>query len=103
MSLEGEWVHRHEEDSGARLVFVRAGAPLPPSRGRRRLGLRSGGALEGSTPGRGDAPEALRGRWSFEPPDRLHLVWTTPESGEERFRVEAVDTVRLVLVRAGER
>ena len=102
-SLEGEWIHRHEEDSGARQVFVRAGAPLPPSRGRRRLALRAGGALEGSVPGRTDAPEALQGSWSLAAPDRLLLVWATPETGEEVFRIEAADGERLVLVRLAER
>ena len=97
--LDGEWIHRHEEDRGAREVFVRAGAALPPSRGRRHLALRAGGALEGSVPGRSDAPEILSGRWSLAPPDRLRLVWTAPESGEERFRVDSLETDRLVLVR----
>ena len=98
-SLEGEWIHRHEEDSGARQVFVRSGTPLPRSRGRRRLALGAGGALEGSAPGRGDAPEAQRGSWSVAEPDRLLLVWATPEVGEERFRIEEADAERLVLVR----
>jgi len=98
-SLEGEWIHRHEEDSDARQVFVRSGTPLPRSRGRRRLALGAGGALEGSVPGRSDAPEAQRGSWSLAAPDRLLLVWATPEVGEERFRVEEADAERLVLVR----
>lgn len=102
-SLLGEWIHRHEEDAGARQVFVRAGAELPRSRGRRRLALLAGGALEGSVPGRTDAPESLRGSWSLAPPDRLRLGWTTPETGEESFRVEAVDGDRLVLLRVDER
>ena len=100
-SLLGEWVHRHEEDAGARQVFVRAETELAPSRGRRRLALHAGGALEGSVPGRTDAPEPLRGRWSLGPPDQLRLAWRTPESGDERFRVESVDGDRLVLVRVG--
>ena len=98
-SLLGVWIHRHEEDAGARQVFVRPGAELPRSRGRRRLALLAGGALEGSVPGRSDAPEGLRGSWSLAPPDRLRLAWTAPETGEEGFRVEAVDGERLVLVR----
>jgi hypothetical protein len=102
-ALEGEWIHRHEEDAGARLVFVRAGAPLPPSRGRRRLVLGCDGALAGSVPGRGDAPEALRGRWSLDAPDRLRLAWTEPETGEERFRVADAEADRLVLVRVAAR
>jgi hypothetical protein len=55
--------------------------------------------LEASDPGRSDAPEPSRGRWSLEAPDRLRLVWTEPEAGEECFRVEAVDADRLVWVR----
>jgi hypothetical protein len=98
-SLEGEWVHHHEEDSGARQVFVRAETPLPRSRGRRRLALRADGALEASVPGRADAPERLQGSWNLDPPNRLRFVWATPEAGEERFRVEAVDAGRLVCVR----
>ncbi len=98
-SLEGEWIHHHEEDADGRQVFVRAGAPLPRSRGRRRLALRAEGQLEASDPGRGDAPEPLRGSWSLEPPDRLRFVWATPEAGEECFRIEAVETDRLVWVR----
>jgi hypothetical protein len=98
-SLEGEWIHHHEQDSGERQVFVRAGTPLPRSRGRRRLALRPDGALEASVPGRADAPERLQGSWNLEPPNRLRFVWATPEAGEERFRVEAVDTDRLVWVR----
>lgn len=97
--LEGEWIHRHEEDAGLRQVFVRAGTPLGRSRGRRRLALRAGGVLEASDPGRSDAPERLRGSWRLEPPDRLTLIWTEPDAGEERFRVEAIDANRLVWVR----
>jgi hypothetical protein len=99
-SLLGEWVHRHEEDAGDRMVFVRGGEALPPSRGRRRLALGADGALDGSIPGRSDAPDALHGRWTLAAPDRLRLSWTRPETGEERFRVEAVDSDRLVLVRS---
>jgi hypothetical protein len=32
--LVGRWVHAHEEDDSLNRVFVRAGTPLPPSRGR---------------------------------------------------------------------
>lgn len=98
-SLLGEWVHRHEEDAGERMVFVRGGAPLPPSRGRRRLELRPQGVLAASVPGPADAPETLRGRWSLDAAACLHLAYEAPEAGEEAFRVEALEGDRLVLAR----
>ena len=98
-SLLGEWVHRHEEDAGERMVFVRGGSPLPPSRGRRRLELRARGVLAASAPGRTDAPEPMRGRWSLDPAGRLHLAFEAPERGEEEFRVETLEGDRLVLAR----
>ena len=97
--LLGEWVHRHEEDAGERMVFVRAGEPLPASRGRRRLELRARGVLAASAPGRGDAPEAMRGRWSLDAAGHLHLAYEAPERGREEFRVEALAGDRLVLER----
>ncbi len=97
--LLGEWVHRHEEDAGERMVFVRGGTPLPPSRGRRRFELRARGVLAASVPGRTDAPEAMRGRWSLDAAGRLHLAFEAPERGEEDFRVEALEGDRLVLAR----
>ena len=98
-SLLGEWVHRHEEDAGERMVFVRSGSRLPPSRGRRRLELRARGILAATAPGRTDAPEALRGSWSLDAAGRLHLVYEAPERGEEEFRVETLAGDRLVLAR----
>ena len=98
-SLLGEWVHRHEEDEGGRMVFVRGGAPLPPSRGRRRFELRALGVLAASAPGRSDAPEAMRGRWSLDAAGRLLLAYEAPERGAEEFRVEALEGDRLVLAR----
>ena len=97
--LLGEWVHRHEEDAGERMVLVRGGEPLPPSRGRRRLELRARGILAASAPGRADAPEAMRGRWSLDAAGRLHLAYEAPERSEEEFRVEALEGDRLVLAR----
>ncbi len=98
-SLLGGWIHRHEEDADDRMVFVREGPPLPPSRGRRRLELRARGVLEASAPGRSDAPEAMRGRWSLDPAGRLRLTFEAPERGEEEFRVEELEGDRLVLAR----
>jgi hypothetical protein len=93
-------VHRHEEDAGERMVFVRAGAPLPPSRGRRRLELRARGRLAASAPGPADRPEAARGRWRVDDSGRLELAFRAGEREEvEAFRIESVDEDRLVLVR----
>jgi hypothetical protein len=98
--LVGEWRHRHEEDQPGRVVFARAGTPLPPSRGRRRLLLRAGGAFEGDAPGATDRPEATRGTWELASEDRLVLRHAGEREAVEAFRVLAVTADRLLLAPA---
>jgi len=59
-------VHSHEEDTAAEMVFRRPTHPLPPSRGRMSIELRSDGSYIESSPGPVDVPEESRGSWSLE-------------------------------------
>ncbi|GAA1741941.1 hypothetical protein GCM10009809_41830 [Isoptericola hypogeus] len=61
--LIGEWVHAHEEDHDGLAVFRRAGHPLPPARGRRRLVFLPDGAFVEKAIGRADGSEPRPGRW----------------------------------------
>lgn len=64
--LPGRWVHAHEQDTDSERVYVRAGAPLPPSRGRTTLELRPDGTYVQTAPGPVDVPEAAAGVWSLD-------------------------------------
>ena len=71
--LQRAWVHSHEEDTGAEMVFRPAGYSFPRSRGRRSFELTPGGKLTRGAPARPTAgrrsvvPGSSRtmGRWPF--------------------------------------
>ena len=74
-TLQGRWVHSHEEDTADEMVFRSAdsGYAFPRSRGRQAFELRPDGSYVGSTPGPADKPEPSSGRWSLEGGNRLAL------------------------------
>ena len=61
--LAGRWVHSHEEDTVAEIVFrsANSGYAFPPSRGREALNLHADGSWEGTVPGPTDKPEPTGG------------------------------------------
>ena len=68
-TLQGRWVHSHEEDTADELVFRAAdsGYAFPRSRGREALELRPDGSYLGVVPGPADKPEpAEEGPWAVE-------------------------------------
>ena len=81
-SLEGRWVHSHEEDTDDELVFrsEASGYEFPRSRGRQALELRPDGSYGGVVPGPVDTPEASgEGEWAVEDGNRLVLPDRTLE------------------------
>jgi hypothetical protein len=92
--LHRRWVHAHEEDSGGGMVFRPEGLPLPPSRGRRSLDLRSDGTLSERGPGPDDRLEEHGGTWRL---DGRELVLVHGGGIEERLRVRSLDAERLVV------
>jgi hypothetical protein len=75
-SLEGRWVHSHEEDTDDELVYRSAssGYDFPRSRGREALELHPDGSYGGTAPGPTDKPEASgSGNWALEDGNKLVL------------------------------
>ena len=75
-SLEGRWVHSHEEDTDEEMVFRSAasGYEFPRSRGREALELHPDGSYGGTVPGPTDKPEAAGGgNWALEDGNKLVL------------------------------
>jgi hypothetical protein len=93
----GKWVHAHEEDTDGEMVFRPASHPLPPSRGRTSIELRSDGTYLESAPGPVDAPVESTGEWALEG-DRLVLAGEGDRPGHA-WEVAAADGDRLVVRR----
>ncbi len=64
--VSGSWVHAHEEDTDAEMVFRPAGSALPPSRGRRAFELFADGTFEEHGLGAADVPGEDTGGWVLE-------------------------------------
>jgi len=88
--LQGRWVHSHEEDTDAEMVFRPAGYAFPRSRGRTSFELHTDGTYVESAPGPVDVPEESTGAWSLEG-DRLVLgtdhAWEITEASNDRLAV----------------
>lgn len=94
-SLQGSWVHSHEEDTDTEMVFRPATHAFPPSRGRISFELRPDGSYVERSPGPVDVPEESGGTWSLAG-DRLLL-----EAGGNRpghsWEIAAVAADRLTV------
>ena len=81
-SLEGRWVHSHEEDTDDEMVFrsEASGYDFPRSRGRESLELNADGSYGGVVPGPADKPEASgSGEWAVQDGNKLVLPNRTLE------------------------
>ena len=96
-ALHGVWVHAREEDAGDETVLRPASYPLPPSRGRMSLDLRSDGTYTESRPGPVDLPVESGGAWALEG-DRL-VLGGGGERPQRTWEVVAADDDRLVVRR----
>lgn len=65
-TILGEWIHAHERDGPDGKVYVDAGQPLPPSRGRHRLSFRPDGTFVESRPGADDRAVQASGTYQFD-------------------------------------
>ena len=88
--LQGRWVHSHEEDTDAEMVFRPASFAFPRSRGRTSFELHPDGTYVESSPGPVDVPEESTGSWSLEG-DQLVLgrdhAWKIKDASSDRLTV----------------
>ena len=96
--LARRWIHSHEEDGPAEMVFRPEGFGFPPSRGRRDMDLHPDGSCIERAPGLTDVPQESAGKWELQ--DDQLLLREGPEGGGTRaVRVLRVDGERLVVRR----
>ena len=91
-TLQGRWVHSHEEDTDDERVFRPESYEFPPARrGRESIELRPDGTYVESAPGPVDAPhESGSGSWRLEG-DRLVVggdAWEIKAAGPDRLAVK---------------
>jgi hypothetical protein len=94
-SLEGHWVHAHEEDTATQQVFRHATHPFPPSRGRRSFELRADGTMVDHRIGPDDRRHPAVGSWNVTPEGVLEL--RSAGAAPSSIRVEQVEPDKLVL------
>jgi hypothetical protein len=92
-TLQGTWVHSHEEDAEGTQVYRPPGYDFPPARGRESFELRAGGALVDRGPGPTDVPAEAEGTWTL----RGDTLVLRSAVGERELDVVAVDGERLVV------
>lgn len=96
--LSGRWVHAHEEDSDARMVFRAAAVPLPPARARLSFELRPDGTYVDSAYGADDRPATSSGAWRLHD-DTIDLDGEAAQGVPRRMKVVEVGPDRLVVER----
>ncbi|MEV0695574.1 hypothetical protein [Streptomyces sp. NPDC050388] len=83
------WMHSFEEDSEEATVYRPADHPFPPARGRGGMEFAADGAFVDRPVGRGDAQDAVAGRWEADEGGR-RLTVTFPGTGRAARAMEIV-------------
>ena len=92
-SVEGIWVHSHEEDGEGVQVYRPPTYDFPPARGRESIELQAGGALVDRGPGPTDVPAEAEGTWAL----RGETLVLRSAAGERALDVVAAEDDQLVL------
>jgi len=94
-ALTRGWVHSHEEDSEAQMVFRPLEYPFPRSRGRSQYTLKKDGTLVAQVPGPTDRRETLMGSWVAN--QNGELKFSFPGKETRRYVIASLSNDRLVL------
>jgi len=91
--LAKRWIHSFEEDHGDVAVYRPFDYPFPPARGRDGIEFSDDGSFTEWAVGRGDAREAVPGRWQTA--EAATLAVTTDRGGEQVLEVVHLAADRL--------
>src|SRR3712207_9162468 len=73
-AVTGRWLHSFEEDHGDVTVYRPPDHDFPPARGRRGIEFFPDGSFTEWVIGRGDAPQAVPGRWRTAAAGRVEVT-----------------------------
>jgi hypothetical protein len=91
------WVHSHEEDTDAEMVFRPATFKFPPSRGRTSFDLKPDGTLVESGIGPDDRRLGTTGSWKLENENTLAFYTGSQSAPHRVMRIASADKDRLVI------
>ena len=91
------WVHSHEEDTPAEMVYRPATFKFPRSRGRSSFELNPDGSLVESRIGESDAPLEVRGTWVMQKGADLAFYDASQTQPTRVLRISSVGKDRLVI------
>jgi hypothetical protein len=92
--ITGRWMHSFEEDHDDVLVYRPPDHDFPRARGRDGIEFASDGSFVQWAVGRGDARQAIPGRWRTTDADGL-LAVSTERDGDQVLEVVSVAPDRL--------
>ena len=94
-ALQKRWLHSHEEDTDAVMVYRPASYPFPRSRGRMGFELRPDNSLTEIGTAPGDGPREESGTWKIRDGEPPELMLEPASSASRVLRISAVDEGRL--------
>ena len=95
--LIGRWVHSHEEDTAAEMVFRPATFNFPPSHGRESFELKPDGGLIEYGIGPTDRRQATQGTWELEKGEKLIFHPASHSAPHRVMPLAFADKDRLVI------
>jgi hypothetical protein len=98
-SLEGHWVHSHEEDTPSSMVFRPADYAFPRSRGRSGFRLEPGGKAIEYGIGPTDRTAEAECSWHLEQLDEPTVILDNPSGIPRRLPIASLSDGRLVIKR----
>ena len=96
--IQKRWLHSHEEDTAAEMVFREGAFAFPPSRGRAGFELRPDGSYLDLGIAPADGVLESEGTWSLDN-DVLHLNCAAHPGGHAEMRVVSCGDGRLVVAK----
>jgi hypothetical protein len=94
--LQRRWLHSHEEDSDAEMVFRPASFKFPPSRGRSGFDLKPNQSYVDIGIAPTDGPQESTGTWTLQD-DQLQLFNRSSATPTRTLQIVSADKNRLVV------
>jgi hypothetical protein len=94
--LQRRWLHSHEEDSDAEMVFRPASFKFPPSRGRAGFDLKPNQSYVDIGIAPTDGPQESTGTWKLQD-DQLQLFNQSSATPARTLQIVSADKNRLVV------